>query len=168
MRTNKNFLQKVKSQLVGASLLLAVAFLFCAKVQAIENVSLGAVIGDPTGISMLMMTGKNEGFDGALSYSSGGRSGTQIHGDYLIIGKDAIVAGDTDLDVYYGIGARLITISSGKDSGKVAFGPRAPIGLIHRMQDPRVEFFGEIALILDVTPSTSADFDLGVGIRYRF
>jgi hypothetical protein len=129
---------------------------------------LGAIIGDPTGVSGRADFTNNRAIDGALSWSTGGRTGSQIHGDYLIIKREAIAAGQSDLDVYYGIGARLISLTSGDDKGKLNLGPRAPVGLKYELKDPSVEFFGEIALILDLVPSTGADVDLGVGARYRF
>jgi hypothetical protein len=129
---------------------------------------LGAVIGDPTGLSARYDLGSRASVDGAFSWSSGTRSGSQIHVDYLVSQPSRIAAGDSFLDLFYGIGARLIALSSGGDKGKFALGPRAPLGLKYELQDPSVEFFGEIALILDIVPSTTADFDLGVGARYRF
>ncbi len=129
---------------------------------------LGAMIGDPTGISAKYDLQKDTALDGSLSYSLGGRSGAQIHGDYLKIQHGAVDAGDKELDLYYGIGARLVTLSSGDDKGKVSFGPRVPVGLKHEIKDPSVEFFGELAFILDLTPSTAADLDVAVGARYRF
>ncbi len=131
-------------------------------------VTLGVILGDPTGLSAKIDLGRNEAFDGAFSWSTGSRSGTQIHVDYLKFRPESIEAGDSFLDVYYGIGARLISLDHGDNRGKIAFGPRAPIGLKYELKDPSVEFFGEIALILDLTPATDADVDLGVGARYRF
>lgn len=128
----------------------------------------GGMIGDPTGFSMRYDTEKNTSIDGGLSYSLGGRSGAQLHGDYLVTKPDVIDAGDKEVDLYYGIGARMITLSSGDDKGKISFGPRVPVGLKHELRDPSVEFFGELAVIVDVVPSTAADLDLAVGARYRF
>ncbi|MEZ0392790.1 MAG: hypothetical protein ACAH59_11290 [Pseudobdellovibrionaceae bacterium] len=130
--------------------------------------SLGAILGDPTGLSAKYDLSRNEAIDGALSWSSGSRTGVQMHGDYLRIHPGQIGAGNAQIDLYYGIGARLIGIDRGDHKGKVSLGPRAPIGLKHELRDPSIEFFGELALILDLIPSTSADFDIGVGARYRF
>ena len=128
----------------------------------------GGMIGDPTGFTAKYDLERNTAIDGALSYSLGGRSGAQLHGDYLKINPKIIDAGDTELDLYYGIGARMVTLSSGDDKGKLSFGPRVPVGLRHEIKNPSVEFFGEVAFILDVAPSTAADLDLMVGARYRF
>ncbi len=130
---------------------------------------LGAILGDPTGLSGRVDLDSSTAFDGGLSWSNGSRRGAQLHGDYLQIRPRRLEAGDTFLDVYYGIGARLISISSdSKHEGELSLGPRAPVGLKYELRDPSVEFFGEVALILDVIPSIEADVDVGVGIRYRF
>jgi hypothetical protein len=129
---------------------------------------LGAILGDPTGLSGKYDISPTEAFDGALSWSLGGRSGVQMHGDYLRILPNRIGAGDSDLDVYYGIGARIIGIDKDEHKGKVSFGARAPIGLKLELKDPSVEFFGEAAAVLDLIPSTSVEIDLGIGARYRF
>jgi hypothetical protein len=147
---------------------IAIAFLGCSAFAGTGPFLLGAIVGDPTGVSGRYDLQKETSIDGALSYSLGGRSGAQIHGDYLKTKSKAVQAGDTSLDFYYGIGARLITLSSGDDKGRVSFGPRVPVGLKHEIKDPSVEFFGEVAFILDITPSTAADLDLAVGARYRF
>ncbi len=130
--------------------------------------SLGAILGNPTGLSGKMDLDKNEALDGAFSWSLGSHAGTEVHVDYLRIRPQSIEAGDTWIDLYYGIGGRLISLSSDDNRGKLAIGPRAPIGLSHELADPRIQFFGEVALVLNLTPSTSADIDLGVGARYRF
>ncbi len=130
--------------------------------------SLGVMIGDPTGISGKYDLPKNQAIDAGLTWSQGSRGGTEIHGDLLQILPGHVSAGETDLDLYYGIGARMIMINGGDDKNKIALGPRAPLGLLHQLKDPSVEFFGELALILDLIPGIRADIDLGVGARYRF
>jgi len=147
---------------------IMIAFLGCSAFAGQGPFLLGGMIGDPTGVSGRYEVGRDTSIDGGLSYSLGGRSGAQLHGDYLKTKAKAVDAGDTELDLYYGIGARLITLSSGDDKGKISFGPRVPVGLKHEIKDPSIEFFGEVAAILDITPSTAAVLDLAVGVRYRF
>jgi hypothetical protein len=152
------------------SFLAIVLFFFATQAMAGQGpFLLGAILGDPTGLSGRFDLDKTTAVDGALSWSGGGRTtGSQIHGDYLKTRPRALAAGDSFVDVYYGIGARMIAITSKDHKGDLSFGPRAPIGLNYELRDPSVEFFGEVALILDLAPSTAADIDLGVGVRYRF
>lgn len=129
---------------------------------------LGGMLGDPTGVTGKFDLSETESIDGGIAWSSGTRTGFQMHGDYLRIQPQRFSAGDAMLDFYYGIGARLVGIDTGEHKGRVSFGPRVPVGLKHEIEDPSVEFFGEVAVVLDVAPSTSADVDIGVGARYRF
>lgn len=47
-------------------------------------------------------------------------------------------------------------------------GIRAPIGLAYLFPERSWEIFGEVAPILDFTPSTRVEFNAGFGIRYYF
>jgi hypothetical protein len=51
---------------------------------------------------------------------------------------------------------------------EATFGLRAPAGLRHIFRDPRIEVFGEVALHLTLTPSTSAGVGLLFGGRFIF
>lgn len=130
--------------------------------------TIGVMIGDPTGVSAKYDLPKDQAIDMGFAWSLGSSSGVEIHGDFLQILPGHVSAGETDLDLYYGIGARLILVNGGNDRGKIAIGPRAPLGLLHHLKDPLVEFFGEVALVLDIIPGTRADVDMGVGARFRF
>jgi hypothetical protein len=129
---------------------------------------LGAMLGDPTGLSGKYDLSSDTAVDGGLAYTLGGRSGAQVHGDYLKGYPRAIVAGEADLNFYYGIGVRIVTLNSGNDSGRLSVGPRLPVSLSYELKNPDIEFFGEFAFILDLAPSVAPDVDLAVGIRYRF
>jgi hypothetical protein len=152
------------------SILLSLLFFFAAPAFAnsLQGFSLGGMVGDPTGISGAYQLSSDVMIDGGLSYSFGGRSGVQIHSDYLRFLRGRIGAGDADLDIYYGIGGRLVFVSGGDHNGKISLGPRAPLGLFHRTSDPNLDFFGEIAAVLDIAPKTAVDLDIAAGLRFRF
>lgn len=157
----------MKTQLLLTSFAILLSSISFAATPA-KPYTLGGILGDPTGFSAKYQLTEDTAVDGAIAWGFGGRSGTQIHGDYLQFHEGQISAGDAELDLYYGAGARIVSISGGGDNGKIAIGPRFPIGLLHRTENPNLEYFGEAALILDVVPSTSLDLDLAVGIRLRF
>ena len=71
------------------------------------------------------------------------------------------------MNLYYGAGARISTYS-GKSKSGLGLGARAPLGIAYQMKKPAVEFFGEAALILELSPSTEALFNIGIGARYYF
>lgn len=130
--------------------------------------TLGAIIGDPTGFSGKYNLTEDTAIDGAVAWGFGGRSGTQVHADYLQFHEGQVSAGDAELALYYGAGGRIVSINGGGDNGKIAIGPRFPIGLLHRTDDPNLEYFGEAAIVVDLIPSVSLDLDLAVGLRMRF
>jgi hypothetical protein len=70
--------------------------------------------------------------------------------------------------MYYGLGGRLISYNDNEDRGKISLGPRGSLGLNFNINNPNIEFFGELAMILEVVPSIAADLDAGIGARIRF
>lgn len=142
--------------------------LFQSKAQAEEPLTLGVVLGDPTGFSGRYLLDDRNSLDGALAYNVGQNTGLQIQGDYLWDHGYIFGTNIGDINFYYGLGARLLSLDDGGDKGKISFGPRFPIGLLYPLHRPDIDIFAELALIMDVVPSTSADIDGGIGFRIRF
>lgn len=132
-----------------------------------EDLGVGVILGDPSGLSGKMKLDGNHSIDGALAYSSGKHSGTQFHADYLWDRARSWGTTQGPLDMYYGLGGRLISYSD-ENKSKISIGPRGSLGLSFNINNPNLELFGEIAMVLEVTPSMSADLDAGVGARIRF
>lgn len=151
-------------------LILAVAtFLIVQTSFAREEYQLGVVLGAPTGLSGKIGLGGNKSIDGVLAYSLASDLSLEFHTDYLIENAYAVhINAPSPLMLYFGIGARFAIIDKGRHDGDVAMGPRAPIGLNYKMVNPNLEFFGELALCLDVIPDTNTDLEGGLGLRYRF
>jgi hypothetical protein len=129
---------------------------------------LGVIIGDPTGISGKDYLNKERAVDGALGWSSGG---FHLHGDYLIHKPNVFQIDRYPVNLYYGLGARFISWKDNRphhEDDKSSFGPRAPVGLNLNFNDPAIEVFVELALVLEVIPSTDADVDFGIGGRFYF
>lgn len=148
--------------------LLSCSFLFYSAAEAKEQMSVGAIIGDPTGLSGRYSLSSSNSVEGALAYSTGFYNGLHIHGTYLWDKARSFETTEGPIDMYYGLGARVIMVQRGKEDGKIAFGPRAPIGLMYNFSDPNIEVFGELSLALDLTPKTDVDLDVGFGARIRF
>lgn len=148
-------------------LLCCVVFLY-QNAEAKEQMAVGAIIGDPTGLSGRYTLNSRHSVEGALAYSTGFYNGLHLHGTYIWDRARSFETTEGPIELYYGIGARLIMVSRGKEDGKIAFGPRAPIGLIYNFSDPNIEVFGELSLALDLTPKTDVDLDVGFGARIRF
>lgn len=131
--------------------------------------ALGVVLGDPSGLSGRHRLDSGHSLEGALAFSSGHRRGFHIHGTYLWDkARTFVVEHSNIVELYYGLGFRLINIDSGKYDGDIALGPRAPLGLLYKIDNPNLEFFAELSLALDIVPSTDVDLDAGIGVRIRF
>jgi len=128
----------------------------------------GVMIGTASGFSGMLDLHANRGVDLGLAWNSD--STTYIYGDYLFNNARSydLKGSATPMTLYYGLGARLMTIKGGKDDGKTSIGPRAPIGLHYNIINPDISFFGEIAPVLNLTPSGSVDITADIGVRIRF
>ena len=138
--------------------------------QAESNFGAGFVLGDPTGFSFKYNLSKRNSIDAALSWS--GSINVHMHADYLWNKPKLFFLDHYPMDLFYGIGGRIRDPDNKKyrsdDDSDVHLGVRAPVGLRFMFNDPSVELFSELALIFNVTPSTSADLDFGIGARYFF
>ncbi len=139
--------------------------IFSTSVSYAQNEA-GVALGTATGFSGLLSTSSNRAIDIGLAYST--NSVFNLYADYLITNARLIKAGQVPLNLYYGLGFRLQNINSGKNDGKTAIGPRAPVGLTYLLNNPDVTFFTEVAPVLDIIPETSVEVMLEVGARIRF
>ena len=124
---------------------------------------IGIIIGEPTGFDGKFWLTEKTAIDGALAWSFVRGNSFHIHADYLIHTSDAIKT-EEPLEVYYGIGGRLKT--SGDDGARL--GLRGVAGLDYFLRDAPVDFFFELAPIMDVTPATELTFNGGIGVRWFF
>ena len=130
-----------------------------------ENLGLGVIIGDPTGVSLKYKLASDNAIDGALAWSS---LGVHLHSNYLWQRDNYFNIDSQTFDLYYGIGLRLISINSGSNKNKTSIGPRAPLGANYKLRGTQLQFFAELALNLNLTPSSDVDFDGGIGMRFHF
>lgn len=136
--------------------------------QAQATSAIGVVIGDPTGLSGRLGLDSGHSLEGAIASSSSRYEGLHIHATYLTDRARSFSTHEGPIDLYYGIGVRIININDGKYDGDTAIGPRAPLGLLYNFNNPDIEIFGELSLALDITPKTDVDLDIGIGVRFRF
>lgn len=133
-----------------------------------EDFGLGVILGDPSGLSAKMKMDDRHSLDAALAYSSGRHSGLQLHMDYLWDRARSWGTTQGPLNMYYGLGGRLNSYDDHHRNSQLSFGPRGSLGLNFNINNPNLEFFGELALILELIPSIAADLDAGIGVRIRF
>lgn len=156
----------MRSQLFILSTLIALAMSGAANAA---DFGLGIIIGSPTGISAKYGLSQNHAIDGALAWDL---SENHIHlsSDYLWIKRGGLNLEQVALDWYFGVGGRVVVYNRPKNSrdDDYAIGVRGPIGVGYTFKDPRIEIFGELALIMNLIESTSVNIEGGIGARFHF
>jgi len=127
-------------------------------------VSLGGIIGGPTGLSLMVDTPKNFSVHAAVGFGWLDDDGLLGQAD-LLWHRDVASFDRSDMSIYFGVGPRL-GVLTGPD--EVAVGAHAPFGMQVAWRETPVEFFVEVALGLWVVPDVDLYPDAALGARYRF
>ena len=127
-----------------------------------RKIGIGAMLGDPTGVSFSYWTGPTRSFAGASAWVFHGDASLHLHMDYLFHRFDIIEYTQGSLPLYYGIGGRLLFDNQDK------VGIRFPLGIAYHFEHEPLEVFFEIVPILELMPATGLSGNGGVGIRYYF
>src|SRR5260370_26870117 len=125
---------------------------------------IGAIFGEPTGLSMKYWLSDIPAVDLGTAWSFEDHGSFQLHGDFLWHKFDLFRVPRGELPLYFGVGGRVKV----PDHGDTRAGIRLPIGIAYEFPDVPIEIFGEVAPVLDLTPSTEGRINGGVGIRYYF
>lgn len=140
-------------------LTLAAALLLPAAALAADDLELGVIAGEPTGISGKVGLKDGTALDFAAAWSFSGKDELSLHADKLWFKHDYFKPKRGRMPLYYGVGARL------KLESKSLLGVRLPVGAQYYFKDSRLSFFGELAPILDLTPDTELRLSAAVGMR---
>lgn len=140
----------------------------------------GAIVGDPTGISLKKWISEARAIDGAVAWSLDDEEELQLHADYLfhygdLLRNDPKSSTSGTMPVYYGIGAVVKFIDdddnqgqgNGDDEDEFA-GVRLPVGLNYVMKNHPLDFFAELVPVLQLIDETDFELDAGLGVRYWF
>lgn len=121
----------------------------------------GVILGEPTGLSAKAWTSQQNAVDFGLAYSFRGRGYFHIHADYLWH-FPRVIQSTEQIPLFAGIGGRLAVGREGR------FGIRLPVGIAFLLRSAPIEFFLELAPIVDLAPATELSGNGGVGVRYYF
>jgi len=141
---------------------IALIFIFLGGVVTAEgNFGLGAMVGEPSGITGKLYLSESIAVDSTVSWSFINDK-LYIHSDYLhhfpgIFGSDI-----PTLAGYTGIGGMIEL----KDNPEI--GLRIPFGLSYMIPDTPVELFFEIVPMVLLAPETDGALNGGLGARYYF
>jgi hypothetical protein len=136
-----------------------------------DQLGIGLIVGEPTGLSVKYWLDEEHAVDAAAGWSFWGGDGFQLHADYLWHNFDLLgsAAGCDMLPVYYGVGARLKLRDNDcrhDDNGDTAFGIRVPVGISYLFDGAPFDVFAEIVPILDFTPDVDLHLNIAVGLRF--
>jgi hypothetical protein len=126
---------------------------------------IGIIFGEPTGVSFKFWTGRTVAIDAAAAWSFADGSSIQLHGDLLFHSFDLFRVEKGRMALYYGFGGRLKT-KDATDKARLSF--RVPLGISYEFEGAPIEFFLEIAPMLDLVPKTEGAIGGGIGFRYYF
>jgi len=150
------------------STVVLLVFLFIipavAEGKSKDGWGIGIILGEPTGLSFKIWTGRTTAFDAAAAWSFRKENKLNLHLDYLIHNYKIfkIKSKSGRLPLYYGIGGRI------KFEEEIRVGIRIPVGICYLFKTAPLDVFFEIVPILDVVPETDFDINASIGIRYFF
>ena len=133
-----------------------------------NNLGLGIIVGEPTGLSLKVRTSENTAIDAALGWSFRDQGSIHIHGDFLLHDYTLIHVDEGRLPVYYGIGGRIKLKNKDKGNDDDRIGIRVPVGIAYEFSSRKVDIFLEIVPILDLAPKSQLSLNAALGARYWF
>lgn len=127
-----------------------------------RGIGLGIILGQPTGVSLKLWTGRSQAFDVAVAWAFDREDALHVHADYLFHNFRIFRVEKGQFVLYYGIGGRV------KAESRTRVGLRIPVGLSYLFEKDPLEIFFELGPIMDLAPSTRFRMTSGVGLRYYF
>lgn len=139
--------------------------------QAAGPLGVGIILGTPVGVSGNYKLDEGHSIDLALAWRAYPGTETYVHSTYLWRFPNYYQLDDFAMLFYAGVGGRLYseTRETNKpNSGRTYLGVRTAVGTSYTLPKVPLELFAELALVLDLTPSTSASAGAGLGGRFYF
>jgi hypothetical protein len=125
------------------------------------GMGIGAIVGEPTGLTSKTWLTPKTAFDLAVGWSFVDEDAFHLHADYLIHDYGIFPVQRGALPLYYGVGARLKAVHE-----DTVVGIRAPLGVDYLLATKPLGVFLEIVPVVDVTPRTDLSLNASFGIRY--
>jgi hypothetical protein len=144
--------------------LVALALLLPAMCQAQhDGFGLGLIVGEPTGVSLKQWTGPRTAFAFGFAWSFADDAALHIHADYLLHSTQYSSELNGRSPFYYGLGVRLKA-----EEDDTWLGVRVPLGVAFFINDEPIDFFMEVAPLMDLVPETEFRLNAALGARYYF
>ena len=138
-----------------------------ANTYAKQDLGLGVIVGEPTGLSLKYWLDEERAIDAAAAWSFSGHDSFQLHADYLFHRFDIFETGEVTgkMPLYYGLGARVKDKDRDDDT---VFGLRIPLGITYLFADAPFDLFAELVPIVDLAPDVDVDINAAIGFRFYF
>jgi hypothetical protein len=136
------------------------------------TLGLGIIVGGPTGLSGKLYLGDTFAFDFAFGYyyGLGYDDGLGAHADLLIHPFVLATTAPFSVPLYLGVGGRAVDDHCrGRrcdDGDDIDLGVRVPLGLALEFHAVPIDFFLEIAIVVD--DGNKVHLDGALGLRYWF
>jgi hypothetical protein len=129
------------------------------------KLGVGLMAGEPSGLSAKAWLSSNTALDAGLAwYSWWAEGGLHVHADFLYHFSNLVPDLEfATLPPYVGIGGRIKFYSD-----KPHIGARIPLGITMLFKEFPVDLFLEVVPVVNLVPSTGADWNSAIGFRYYF
>ncbi|MDP2360096.1 MAG: DUF3996 domain-containing protein [bacterium] len=141
------------------------------------RLGVGVMIGEPTGLNAKLWLDKTHALDFGLAWSLSEHQDMHVHADYLFHNNNVFANSGASglLSLFYGIGGRMRIHDDNNDHNgndndrdKNRVGVRIPVGIDWVLPRAPVDFFMELAPVVDLMPDTHLDVEGGIGVRFWF
>ena len=145
---------------IAAVLIIASASLAVAAQP--RKVSVGVILGQPTGLSAKLWLDQTSAIDLAAAWSFLPAGSLYVHADYLYHIYHLFDVSKGKLPLYFGVGGTVALQST------PTIGLRFPVGIEYLFPDAPIDLFLEFGLGLSLYPATQFQGSGGIGVRYTF
>jgi hypothetical protein len=136
------------------------------------NLGIGAMAGEPTGLSLKNWFTDIHAADAGIGWSFTENDSFHLHADYLFHNYSLLpLAGGDKMPVYVGAGLRFKakdSDGSGENEDDDMWGVRVPLGVSYLFNDYPIDLFAEIVPVFDFTPDDEFSLNGSLGARYYF
>ena len=140
--------------------LFALSLFLPANVQAQDEIGVGFIIGEPTGLTAKKWFNDRNAVDAGLAWSFSNDASLNIHADYLY--HRIYHRYERRIPIYFGIGGRMVL------NDDTSMGIRFPIGVGKTFIQQPIELFLEIVPVVEIVPDSDFDLNGAIGARYYF
>jgi len=142
--------------------LTILGILFSSLAVEAGPLGVGAMIGEPTGLSAKLWMGPTTALQLGAAWSFRREPSFQVHLDYLFHNLAVFKTPIAAVAFYVGIGGRFSLLEEDR------FGVRFPLGLAYAFPRVPVDLFLELVPILELLPASEFHAGAALGVRYYF